>query len=94
MDPHIVLRRPIITEKSTMLGENGQYVFEIAREANKIEVKRAVETVFKVKVRAVNIIHVPSKTRRMGRSTGMTRAWKKAVVSLQEGHRIEFFQAV
>jgi len=94
MDPHIVLRRPIITEKSTMLGDNGQYVFEVAREANKIEVKRAVETVFKVKVRAVNIIHVPSKTRRMGRSTGFTRAWKKAVVSLQEGHRIEFFQAV
>jgi large subunit ribosomal protein L23 len=94
MDPHIVLRRPIITEKSTMLGEAGQYVFEVAREANKIEVKRAVEAVFKVKVRAVNIIHVPSKTRRMGRSVGLTRAWKKAVVSLQEGHRIEFFQAV
>jgi large subunit ribosomal protein L23 len=94
MDSYEVLRRPVITEKSTMLGESGQYVFEVARDANKIEVKRAVEEVFKVRVRAVNIMHMRGKMRRMGRTQGMTPGWKKAVVSLEEGQRIEFFQGV
>jgi len=89
-----VIRRPIITEKSTMLGEGGQYVFEVARTANKVDVKRAVEAIFKVNVRAVNISHVRGKVRRMGRSQGMTSAWKKAIVTLQEGQRIELFQGV
>jgi large subunit ribosomal protein L23 len=94
MDSYEVLRRPVITEKSTMLGESGQYVFEVARAANKIEVKRAVEEVFKVRVRAVNIMHMRGKMRRMGKTQGMTSGWKKAVVSLEEGQRIEFFQGV
>ena len=94
MDSYQVIRRPVITEKSTMLGDNGQYVFEVARNANKIEVKRAVEEIFKVRVRAVNVIHVRGKVRRMGRTQGMTSSWKKAVVSLEEGQRIEFFQGV
>jgi large subunit ribosomal protein L23 len=94
MNSHQILRRPVITEKSTMLGEMGQYVFEVARDANKIEIRRAVEEVFKVKVRAVNTIHVPGKERRMGRSKGMTPSWKKAIVTLQPGQRIELFQGV
>ncbi len=89
-----IIRRPIITEKTTMLGEQGQYAFEVARTANKVDVKRAVEQVFKVNVRAVNIIHVRGKTRRMGRSQGVTAPWKKAIVTLQEGQRIELFQGV
>ncbi len=89
-----IIRRPIITEKTTMLGEQGQYAFEVARTANKVDVKRAVEQVFKVNVRAVNIIHVRGKTRRMGRSQGVTTPWKKAIVTLQEGQRIELFQGV
>jgi large subunit ribosomal protein L23 len=88
-----IIRRPIITEKTTMLGEQGQYAFEVAQRANKVDVKRAVEHIFKVKVRAVNMMHVRGKVRRMGRSSGVTSPWKKAVVTLQEGQRIELFQA-
>ena len=94
MDAHDVLRRPVITEKSTMLGEAGQYAFEVARTANKIEVRRAVEQVFKVDVRAVNMIHVRGKMRRMGKTRGLTASWKKAVVTLKTGQKIEFFQGV
>jgi large subunit ribosomal protein L23 len=89
-----IIRRPIITEKTTMLGDNGQYAFEVARTANKVEVKRAVEQVFKVNVRAVNIMHVRGKSRRMGKSQGFTTPWKKAIVTLQAGQRIELFQGV
>jgi len=94
MNSHEILRRPVITEKSTFLGESGQYVFEVAKAANKIEIKRAVEEVFKVNVRAVNIIHVRGKMRTMGRSRGMTSPKKKAVVTLQPGQRIELFQGI
>jgi large subunit ribosomal protein L23 len=92
--PHEILRRPVITEKSTMLGDRGQYVFEVAPHANKIEIKRAVEVVFKVDVEAVNISHVHGKMRRMGKSTGMTASWKKAFVTLRPGQKIELFQGV
>jgi large subunit ribosomal protein L23 len=94
MTPHEVLRRPVITEKSTMLGDQGQYVFEVARDANKIEIRRAVETVFKVNVQSVNVSHVRGKMRRMGRSMGLTSSWKKAVVTLRKGQKIELFQGV
>jgi len=94
MDSYEVLRRPVITEKSTMLSNIGQYVFEVAKDANKIEIKRAVEEIFKVRVRAVNIVHMHGKVRRMGRTQGTTSSWKKAVVALEEGQRIEFFQGV
>jgi large subunit ribosomal protein L23 len=91
---HEVLVRPIITEKNTMLSEQGKYAFEVLPNVNKIEIKRAVEEVFKVKVAAVNVIRVPGKQRRTGRTFGMTRSWKKAVVTLQRGERIELFQGV
>jgi large subunit ribosomal protein L23 len=94
MDTYEVLRRPVITEKSTMLSDIGQYVFEVAEDANKIEVRRAVEEIFKVRVRAVNIVHMRGKMRRMGRTQGRTSDWKKAVVSLEPGFRIELFQGV
>jgi large subunit ribosomal protein L23 len=87
---HEVLVRPIITEKNTMLSEQGKYAFEVLPNVNKIEIKRAVEEVFKVKVAAVNVIRVPG----MGRTSGMTRSWKKAVVTLRPGERIELFQGV
>lgn len=91
---HQILVRPIITEKNTALGEQGKYTFEVVQSANKIEVKRAVEEVFKVKVQSVNMLKVPGKLRRMGRTSGMTRTWKKAIVTLQPGERIELFQGV
>ena len=94
MNSYEILRRPVITEKSTMLSEMGQYVFEVARDANKIEIRRAVEEIFKVKVRAVNTLRVPGKERRLGRTKGFTSPWKKAIVSLEPGQRIELFQGV
>lgn len=94
MNAYEILRRPVITEKSTFLGEQGQYIFEVARDANKIEIKRAVEEVFRVHVRAVNIIHVAGKMRRFGRTQGRSASWKKAVISLQQGDRIELFEGV
>ena len=77
-----------------MLNEVGKYCFEVAPKANKIEVKRAVEEVFKVHVTTVNMLKVPGKMRRMGRTSGMTRSWKKAIVTLAAGERIELFQGV
>jgi len=86
-----VLRRPLITEKNTMLQAQGKYAFEIAREANKPQIKQAVEKAFKVKVLAVNVMTVPGKTRRVGRRQVLTQSWKKAIVTLKSGDTIEFF---
>jgi large subunit ribosomal protein L23 len=94
MNLNEVLIRPLITEKNTMLSALGQYTFEVDRRANKPLVKEAVEKIFKVDVTAVNVINVPPKTRRVGRSTGKTSPWKKAVVTLKPGQRIEVFEGV
>jgi large subunit ribosomal protein L23 len=91
---HQILVRPIITEKNSSLNEVGKYCFEVLQTANKIEIKRAVEEVFNVRVSAVNVMKVPGKMRRMGRTSGMTRTWKKAVVTLVPGERIDLFQGV
>jgi len=89
-----VLRRPVITEKNTMLQAQGKYAFEIAREANKPQIKQAVEKAFKVKVLAVNVMTVPGKTRRVGRRQVSTLSWKKAIVTLKPGDKIELFEGV
>ncbi|MBI4302499.1 MAG: 50S ribosomal protein L23 [Chloroflexi bacterium] len=89
-----VLRRPVITEKNTALQSQNQYTFEVSNWANKIQIKEAVEKAFNVKVLVVNVIHVPGKRRRVGRQQGMTCSWKKAVVTLHEGHKIELFEGV
>ena len=89
-----VLRRPLITEKSTELQAQSKYAFEIAGEANKPMVKQAIEKAFKVKVTGVNVITVPGKTRRVGRRQVLTPSWKKAIVTLQAGDKIEFFEGV
>ena len=89
-----VLRRPIITEKSTQLQEQGKYAFEVDKEANKPQIKEAVEAAFEVKVAKVNVVAVPGKMRWVGRRRVMTRSWKKAVVSLEPGHKITFFEGV
>ncbi|HLH72368.1 MAG TPA: 50S ribosomal protein L23 [Chloroflexota bacterium] len=91
MELYDVLRRPLITEKNTMLGEQNKYTFEVAVAANKPMVRRAVEALFKVEVVDVNMIRVHGKMRRVGRNRGMTRNWKKAVVTLKPGQRIEVF---
>ena len=89
---HDIIIRPIITEKSSALVELNKYTFEVHRSANKIQIRQAVEQVFKVKVLSVNTMIVPAKPKRMGASIGKTRSWKKAVVALAEGQRIEFFE--
>lgn len=89
-----VLRRPLITEKNTILQTQGKFAFEIARKANKREVKLAVEKAFKVKVLTVNVLTVPGKTRRVGRRQVLMPSWRKAFVTLQPGDKIELFEAV
>lgn len=89
-----VLLRPIITERSTLLQEQSRYSFEVAREANKAQIKDAVQRIFKVDVTAVNVIQMPSKTKRVGRRQVQTQPWKKAVVSVKAGQRIEMFEGV
>ena len=89
-----VLRRPLITEKNTALQGQNKYLFEVADEANKTMVKQAVEKAFKVKVNAVNMITVPGRTKRMGKRVVQTLPWKKAVVTLNPGDKIEFYEGV
>jgi large subunit ribosomal protein L23 len=94
MHVYEVLRRPVITEKSTELQTRNKYAFEIAEGANKPMIKQAVETAFKVKVTGVNVITMKGKMRRVGRRMVMTSEWKKAIVTLRAGDKIEFFEGV
>ena len=94
MHPYEVLRRPLVTEKNATLQSQNKYAFEVAKEANKPQIKQAVEKAFKVKVTTVNVTKVPGKTRRVGRQLVSTRPWKKAFVTLQPGDKIEFFEGV
>lgn len=99
MNAHKIIIRPVITEKNTRLGEINKYVFEVAMETNKIEVKKAVEEVFGVNVKTVNIVNVRGKLRRRrtrhGITEGYTRDWKKAVVTLTPDSKpIEIFEGV
>ena len=84
----------MITEKSTELQTLNKYAFEIAAGANKPMVKEAIEKAFNVKVTGVNIVSMPSKQRRVGRRMVQTPPWKKALVTLQAGDKIEFFEGV
>ncbi len=89
-----VLRRPLITEKGTALQAQGKYTFQVATEANKPQVKQAVEKAFNVKVLAVNVMMVPGKKRRVGRREVLTPSWKRAIVTLKPGDKIELFEGV
>lgn len=89
---HDIIIRPIITEKSSGLIELNKYTFEVHKSANKIQIRNAVEQIFKVKVLSVNTMNVHPKPKRMGAFLGKTRSWKKAIVALAEGQRIEFFE--
>jgi large subunit ribosomal protein L23 len=90
--PQDVIRAPLISEKGSLLTESAQQVlFKVRPEANKIEVKRAVETLFKVKVVKVRMARYLGKIRRVGRHVGRRPEWKKAYVTLREGDKIDFF---
>jgi len=86
-----IVIRPILTEKARELSEKGEYVFEVSKISNKIEIKKAIEKLFNVKVEKVRIVNLPEKPRRFGRTFGKKRGIKKAIVKLKEG-RIEIFQ--
>jgi large subunit ribosomal protein L23 len=107
-DPQTVIKRPLLTEKSARLRETGggasapaegenyaqQVVFEVARDANKIEIRAAIEKLFKVGVTDVRTLVVRGKEKRIGRFSGRRPAWKKAFVTLKPGDNIEFFEGV
>ncbi|MBA7694103.1 50S ribosomal protein L23 [subsurface metagenome] len=89
-DPRFVIRHPIVTEKSLIArDENGQYILAVAIDANKYQVRAAVEELFHVHVKDVNIMKVKGKRKRLGRFEGKRSDWKKAVVRLAKGERIE-----
>ncbi len=95
MNLHDIIRRPLITEKATGLQETqNRYVFEIARSANKAQVKGAVEKVFSVHVEDVNVVTIPGKLKRRGHRQVPTSPWKKAIVKLRAGDRITYFEGV
>jgi large subunit ribosomal protein L23 len=93
MNEYDIVVRPIITEKSTLLKDAGnQYIFEVQRDANKIEIKKAVEKLFKVKVVSVHVSNMEGKKRRLGRFAGKKPDWKKAVVKLSPKDKITIFE--
>jgi large subunit ribosomal protein L23 len=94
LHPYSVIVRPLVTEKSTLLAALNKYAFEVMPHANKIQIKAAVEVAFEVRVRDVNTSNVHGKVRRFGARRTKGRAWKKAIVTLQEGYKIELFEGV
>jgi len=95
LDTYQIIRRPIITEKGSLLkDDNNQLVFEVNLGANKSEIKKAVEKLFKVTVLSVRTQNRLGKRKRLGRSVGRRKNWKKAIITLKEGHRVDFFEGV
>jgi large subunit ribosomal protein L23 len=90
-----IIIRPVITEKTSVQKEvSNQHTFEVDRRANRIEIKRAIEKIFKVKVAGVKTMQVRGKIKQRGRIVGKRRDWKKAIVTLMPGERIDFFEGV
>lgn len=93
MEARDILIKPIITEKTTVLMEERKYTFRVPLAATKVEIRQAVEQIFKVKVQAVNTMRYEGKMKRLGRTQGRRSDWKKAVVTLKPGETIELFEA-
>jgi large subunit ribosomal protein L23 len=90
-----IVRRPLITEKTTIQKESfNQVTFEVDRKANRVEIKRAIEKIFNVRVAAVRTMQITGKVKRRGRILGKRKDWKKAIVTLMPGERIDFFEGV
>mgnify|MGYP000845587771 CR=1 FL=1 len=93
--PHEVVLQPLLTEKGTRLREEAnQYLFRVAREANKVEIKRAIEQLFKVTVLDVRTLRVEGKLKRLGRFQGRRPSWKKAIATLKPGDSIDLYEGV
>ncbi len=93
MNFHQIIRRPLLTEKNTILMESNKYSFEVLRQATKPQIKQAIEHIFAVTVLDVHTMNVRGKKRRRGREFGYTRSWKKAIVTLQQEDTIDIFEA-
>ncbi|MDP4095949.1 50S ribosomal protein L23 [Paenibacillus sp. P96] len=94
-DPRDIIKRPIITERTAEMMNDLKYVFEVDIRSNKVEIKKAIEAIFNVKVANVNTLRVPAKPKRYGRYSGYTSEWKKAFVTLAKDSKpLEFFETV
>ena len=90
-----IIKRPLITEKTTIQKDSyNQVSFEVDRQANRVEIKRAIEMIFNVRVAQVQTMQIKGKTKRRGWVTGKRKDWKKAIVTLLPGERIDFFEGV
>jgi len=94
MQLHEIIKRPLVTEKNATLQAQGKYAFEVDKRASKMEIHDAVETAFKVTVTGVHVMNMPGKSKRVGRRMVFAPGWKKAVVTLQPGDKIELFENV
>jgi large subunit ribosomal protein L23 len=95
MIAHDTIKRPLITEKTNIQKEvHNQITFEVDRKANRVQIKQAVESIFKVNVAAVKTMQIKGKKKTRGRIVGKRRNWKKAIVTLRPGERIDFFEGV
>lgn len=87
-----IIKKPILTEKARVLSKKGQYVFEVEKNANKNEIKKAIEDLYNVEVVNVKVLKIPGKQRTLGRISGWKRGYKKAIVRIKEGQKIEIFE--
>jgi large subunit ribosomal protein L23 len=95
MNPYDIIRRPVDTEKTTLQKElYNQITLEVDRRANRVAIRKAIETIFNVRVASVKTMQVRGKVKRRGRTLGKRRDWKKAIVKLMPGERIDFFEGV
>jgi large subunit ribosomal protein L23 len=94
MDARQLIKRPVITEKTTKMMEENKYCFVVDPKANKTQIKQAIEVIFDVKVKSVNTTNILGKIKKMGRHAGRRPNWKRATVTLKKGSRIEFFEGV
>lgn len=93
-NPRDIIRKPLITERSMHDMADNKYTFAVALDANKVQIRQAIEQIFKVKVESVHTMRMHGKTRRMGRFTGQLPDWKKAIVKLKAGEKIAFFEGM
>ena len=94
MQLHEIIKRPLVTEKNATLQPIGKYVFEVGSRANKMQFKNAVEEAFKVTVTGINVITIHGKEKRVGRRIVVTSPWKKAIVTLKAGDKIDLFESL
>lgn len=93
MDKYQIIKKPVVSEKSAKLASDRKYTFEVDKNANKIQIKDAVEQLFEVKVAKVNVINGKPKEKRVGKYSGFTAAITKAIVTLEEGYKIDIYTA-